>query len=109
MAAALLIAFSLRGVGSVTIYLHWPSAVDSHVEILSLPLWCCAVGLGALLTLDLDSASQRDAAVCELLSGKAASRLVVMSTQLLTETHSAVLRAVKVLLILQQLQPNPEL
>ena len=46
--------------------------------------------------LELEAASARDAAIFELLTGQPALKLVIISSQLLTETHSAVLRAVKV-------------
>ena len=52
--------------------------------------------LGAVHAVDLEGASQRDGAMFELFAGRAAQKLVVVSCQLLTVTHTAVLRAVKV-------------
>ncbi|KAK9807126.1 hypothetical protein WJX73_008190 [Symbiochloris irregularis] len=52
-------------------------------------------GLGAGHTVNLDTASARDGAVFKLLTGRPASKLIIISTQLLTATHSSVLRAAK--------------
>eukprot|EP00884_Botryococcus_braunii_P018247 jgi/Botrbrau1/5105/Bobra.0128s0016.1 len=48
--------------------------------------------LGVLNVCDLDKASQGDALAAELLGGIKISNLVIITTQLLTETHGALLR-----------------
>ena len=55
----------------------------------------CA-GLGAMHCVDLDTAGPRDGAIFELLTGRPAEKLLVISSRLLTATHSAVLRDAKV-------------
>lgn len=46
--------------------------------------------------LALEAAGPHAAAICQLLAGQPVSKVVILSTQLLTSTHSAVLKALKV-------------
>jgi hypothetical protein len=62
-------------------------------------------GLGVKHVCDLDKASPYDSAVCKLLSGGVPERITILTTQLLTDTHSAVLRALKVCTV--QRRPGP--
>ena len=50
-------------------------------------------GLGVVTAFELDCAMRRDAAVHEMLTGEAASSLVIVTSQLLTDAHGTVLRA----------------
>ncbi|KAK9829698.1 hypothetical protein WJX72_007414 [[Myrmecia] bisecta] len=54
------------------------------------------LGLGVAHICELETASARDAIACQLLVGQVPTRLVIVATQLLTDLHLAILRAIKV-------------